>query len=411
MRTARTVAGACIGLALAVVAFEVLLRTMAASPWWRVLPAVQALLDRPDAITGYGHRENVEGLWVRENRVPVRMNAQGLRDRPRDDKATPGVVRVAVAGDSITEGLQVEENDLFTLRTERALQARGWPVEVLNFGLTGAHPLQQLLYLMYRGLPMGIDAAVFITRARDFGAPMMADDSIVPGYVENASGELVIGNSFRERRSHRLADRWIGKASTWIIDHSLVAAALYGRVKLGSVDAGSRDMAGHGLATCPALAENLAPDERLWAKGEPQEAARRLGRLLADVPVVLEGRPAIFALYGFGLPDGDCPVEAERRSALVALIRTRLDRAGIVLVDVDAAVAAKLADRGAYRLMFGFGRTIGRGHLNAFGHEIYSQVLTDVITTRLPALISRPAPGGARLTPPHDAPPGVQLRP
>ena len=363
---------------------------MAASPWWRILPAVPAQLDRPDPVTGYGHRENTEGLWLRENRVHVRMNAQGLRDRPRDDEVASGVVRVAVAGDSITEALQVEERDLFTLRAERMLQARHRPVEVLNFGLSGALPLQQLLFVVHRGLPMGIDAAFFVFNARDLASPLMANDSILPAYVENSSGELVIGRAFRQRRSHQLADHWIGHAFFWLVDHSLVANALYVRAKLDVVQAAApAEMGAQQGETCAAIAAAVAEGERLWGQDVPQGAARRLARFLADVPVMLEGRPAVFVLSGFGRPDDDCQGERQRRRALVDVVRTRLDRAGIGFVDLDAAIAQKLGDQSEYQRMFGFGRKLGRGHLNERGHAVYAQVLTDAIEALLPTWTER----------------------
>src|ERR1700742_1653919 len=118
-----------LGLFLAVLVLELALRAMAASPWWRVLPAVSAQFDAPDPDTGYAHRPGVEGPWLRENRTFVRINAQGLRDRPRTEAAAPGTIRIGVAGDSITEGFQVDQPDIFTLRAERELNARGVKVE------------------------------------------------------------------------------------------------------------------------------------------------------------------------------------------------------------------------------------------------------------------------------------------
>src|SRR5689334_3808269 len=82
-RLARTVAGALLGLVLAVLVFELALRLMAVSPWWRILPAVSAQFDAPDPDLGYAHRPNIDGVWVRENTVHLRINAYGLRDRPR----------------------------------------------------------------------------------------------------------------------------------------------------------------------------------------------------------------------------------------------------------------------------------------------------------------------------------------
>lgn len=379
-----------IGLVLGAALLELTLRAMAASPWWRVLPAVQAQIDGPDPETGYGHRPNVEGLWLRENRAVVRINAQGLRDRPRATVPPPGTIRIAVAGDSITEALQVDEHDLFTLRAEENLRQRGWPVEVLNFGLSGALPLQQLLFIADRGLPMGIDGAVFTFTAADFLNQMMRDDRVLPAYVDTPSGDLAIGRSYRERRSHRLAETWIGKAFFWSVDNSLVLNALYIRLKQGFLlqqqDPGTR-AATASVVGCDAVMPVLSQAEQLWIKGEPLWAARRLDRFLDDVGKVLGGKPAMFLLSGFPLPGPQCVAENGLRARVVAQVKTRLERAGFVFVDLEAAVAQKRRDSGdpARQMSFGKGGD-GGGHLNPWGHRIYAEVLTDAIAPWLVAM-------------------------
>lgn len=368
------------GFIAAAIIFELALRAMAVSPWWRVLPAVQAQFDGPDAETGYGHRPGVEGLWLRENRAMVRINAQGLRDRPRTPVPAPGVLRIAVAGDSITEALQVEEASLFTLRAEKQLQARGIFAEVLNFGLSGALPLQQLLFVKDRGLPMQIDAAVFIFNAADFLSPLMRTDGILPAYVENRNGELEIGRGYRERRSHRLAERWIGRAFFWGVDHSLVLNALYTRVKMGLLPPMSA-AAQPAVATdpCGQADTALATQEQLWRNGAPSWAGRRLERFLADVRELLQGRPVVFILQGLGNPQGGCAVDLERRGRLVELVRAKLESAGVRFVDLSQKISQKLKDPSDFQKMSGFGVHVGDGHLNDFGHEIYADVLTDAI--------------------------------
>lgn len=389
-RLLRWSAGLLAGLVLAAMIFEVALRAMEASPWWRVLPAVHAQFDGPDPELGYAHRRNVSGLWIRENRAFVSMNAQGLRDRSRSQLPAPGVLRIAVAGDSITEAMQVDESDLFTLRAERKLADRGERVEVLNFGSSGALPLQQLLFLVDRGLPMGIDAAVFMFAASDFLNSLMRNDRFLPAYVDDSSGNLVIGRSYRSRSSHRLADRWAGRAFFWVVDHSRVANALYIRAKTGFLSGESIKAARpSGNESCKELRESALEQQRLWIEGEPQWAARRVDRFLADVSVLLKGKPAIFMLWGFGLPERACTEATELRTRVVAQARKKIEAAGISFVDVDMATLGKMGDESGFQKLGGFGARLGYGHLNPWGHEIYAQVLTDAITSRFSNLLQR----------------------
>ena len=64
-------------------------------------------------------------------------------------------------------------------------------------------------------------------------------------------------------------------------------------------------------------------------------------------------------------------------------MREFLKESGIRLIDWNVLVAEKLrnAEQGSESLkpLFGFGLSLGHGHLNYRGHEIYAEVLADVI--------------------------------
>ena len=371
------------GLALAAVVAELVLRAFVLSPWVRVLPTVPAQFDAPDAETGYAHRPNVSGWWLRENRAFVRINAQGLRDRPRTPVPATGTMRIAVAGDSFTEALQVEEADLFTLRAERKLTDRGYDVEVLNFGLSGALPLQHLLFLAQRGLPMGMDGAVMTVAADRLLSPMMADDSVVPAYVETASGDLEIGRAYRNRLSHRLAETWVGRTFFWLVDHSLVANALYTRAKLGVLNPLGADFEASAVVDrCEQSRALLTATHGLWRDGEPASAAMRLDRLLRDTRARLGDRPVVWVMRSFDLPGVECPSLRALRRETIALVQAALEEAGIGFFDLDQALAARLGASESYSDLFGFGDRIGRGHFNPRGHEVYAQVLADLIEAK-----------------------------
>jgi hypothetical protein len=73
-----------------------------------------------------------------------------MRDVERQVDKKPGVFRIAVFGDSMTEGVQVDLEQTYTQQLEKLLLARGLSVEVLNFGMNGYSPLSGfLLYDTY----------------------------------------------------------------------------------------------------------------------------------------------------------------------------------------------------------------------------------------------------------------------
>jgi lysophospholipase L1-like esterase len=91
-------------------------------------------------------RERFEALGVRRvedcaqyapHAVDLRYNSLQFRDREPPPRRA-GVRRVAVLGDSFTEGQGVKEEDAYPRVLERALNASGGGWEVLNFGRRGA---------------------------------------------------------------------------------------------------------------------------------------------------------------------------------------------------------------------------------------------------------------------------------
>ena len=392
MRLLRIMLLVALGLFGSVAIFEVMMRLMALSPWWRILPAVSAQFDGPDREIGYAHRPNASGLWLRENRTYVTINSQGLRDRARTSTKVSNIVRIAVAGDSITEGLQVDESDLFTIRAENALNSRGYPVELLNFGLSGATPLQQLLFVANRGPLMGIDAAIFVFSAADFLNSLMRDDRLLPAYIETPTGELVIGRSYRQRQSHQWADRMIGRVFFWLVDHSFVASTLYSRAKLGILPSPMVASNFGNQATTNECAEHeslLKSFVTLWAFGEPEWAGRRLDRYLADVSKLLSGKPATFLMSGFGSGKSDCPKQATLHREVLNLVRSKIESAGHLFVDLDSEKLKRVVHRDELSLMHGFGSRVGGGHLNSRGHEIYARILENVVELKMLEAIRR----------------------
>jgi len=91
-------------------------------------------------------RDRFESLRVRRvedcasyapHAVELRYNSLQFRDREPGPRR-PGVRRVAVLGDSFTEGQGVKEPDAYPRALERALDPSGTRWEVLNFGRRGA---------------------------------------------------------------------------------------------------------------------------------------------------------------------------------------------------------------------------------------------------------------------------------
>lgn len=96
---------------------------------------------------GWALRPGYAGWSTEENKVWVRINSAGYRDRERSIPKPPSMVRVAVLGDSFMQAMNVPLEKMFTSYLEAALGrcAGGRQVEVLNFGVSGYGTAQQLI--------------------------------------------------------------------------------------------------------------------------------------------------------------------------------------------------------------------------------------------------------------------------
>lgn len=148
----RTVAAVAFSVTLTLVLAELLLRVSEVGrPWMRLFHEDDALFfQRPAAIfdphTGARFKPGWRGRFHyaggREF-VAVQVNEFGFRFPSYRDQPAPGVTRVALLGDSLTAGLQVEESSHVRALLEGALNAER-PAEVLNFGIPGTGPVNEL---------------------------------------------------------------------------------------------------------------------------------------------------------------------------------------------------------------------------------------------------------------------------
>jgi len=106
---------------------------------------------KPDLISGFIHLKNKRITWTQEGFSSGSTNSIGFVDCEHAVEKPPGVCRIAMLGDSMTESLQVPQDSRFSNLLERRLNAV-YPgrFEVFNFGISAAGPGQDLLtYLRY----------------------------------------------------------------------------------------------------------------------------------------------------------------------------------------------------------------------------------------------------------------------
>ena len=103
--------------------------------------------------------------------VHFRINAQGMRaDNDYTYEKPLGVQRIVSLGDSFTVGYEVAVEETFSSVLERALNDRGYSIEVLNAGVSGFSTAEEYLYLereLWRYQPDLVLVSFFINDLED----------------------------------------------------------------------------------------------------------------------------------------------------------------------------------------------------------------------------------------------------
>ena len=136
-------------------------------------------------------KPNVVGVY---NGVLYRTNRFGIHGRDLPVEKPPDVFRIAVAGDSVTMGSGVLEEEAYPALLEQALNARGGKqrYEVLNLGVIGLEVHQVMDRLISAGLRFEPDLIVYGWTINDIKGPAYRKtySPAYETYVRQRYGEL-----------------------------------------------------------------------------------------------------------------------------------------------------------------------------------------------------------------------------
>ena len=143
---------------------------------------------------GWHHRPGQSGRFAKQQfDTSVEINQHGLRDRDYPLQRVEGMERVLVLGDSFTWGFGVEQEQVFTEVIEKSRQ----DVEVINAGVSGYSPDQELIWLREQGMRFQPDLVLLVLSGNDVRGNHQDVISFVygkPRYRLNADGVLKLEN-------------------------------------------------------------------------------------------------------------------------------------------------------------------------------------------------------------------------
>lgn len=174
--------------------------------------------NHPDPVLGISPQAGAEGWYTYEGKAYIKINSDGLRDVEHQIAKPDGVYRVAVLGDSFMQALQVPLDEAFHSVLQASLlkcSSAKRQVEVINFGVNGYSPAQQLLLLrhsnkVWKYQPDLVLLAFFtLNDISDSYAPLRQDENWP--YFKFVEEHLVLDESYQKKSSHGLRHSWLGK--------------------------------------------------------------------------------------------------------------------------------------------------------------------------------------------------------
>jgi hypothetical protein len=159
---------------------------------------------------GWALQPDAHGWYRREGTAYIRINHDGFRGPDYPKRKPPGVIRIAVIGDSYAEAIQVPEDKTFTAVAERVLSdcpaLKGKRVEAMNFGVDGYGTAQELLTLqrkVWAYSPDIVVLAIFLGNDVRNNSVVLEPNQCRPFY-EFEHDQLKLTGPFVESRSFKL---------------------------------------------------------------------------------------------------------------------------------------------------------------------------------------------------------------
>ena len=146
--------------------------------------------------------------------VHIRTNRFGLRGPDPVLPKPEGIVRLLMLGDSMTFGFPVQDHETFCVLVERGLKDRGYPVEVINGGVSGYSPTLHYLSLRDQFLTFEPDLVILWYDLGD----LQEDAWFQKNLIYDDAGRIVRCDP---QYTYGRFDRW-----EWLKNHSTLAKYL-----------------------------------------------------------------------------------------------------------------------------------------------------------------------------------------
>jgi hypothetical protein len=191
-----------------------------------------------DRVCGWAYRPGASGYTVKEGHAYVVMNSDGMHDGEHAIEKPPGVLRIAVLGDSFSGAVEIDAKDAYWQVIEDRLGGCAplapKKIEVLNFGVGGYGTAQELMTLRTKVWKYSPDVVLLqmffgndiFNNERKLNDKYSGEIKVSPYFVYEGD-ELVLDNSFLASNTVDPGVIWRTNVANEIINRSRVLLLLY----------------------------------------------------------------------------------------------------------------------------------------------------------------------------------------
>ncbi len=183
-------------------------------------------LYRLSEVVGVEHLPGTNGWNRKEGEQYIKINRDGMRGPVFAKTKPPNTLRIAVLGDSMTEGSQVAEKNLFSSILENDLKKCNLfgekKVEVINFGVSDYGTAQELIVLREKVWfydPDFVLLAIFTQNDISNNSVALEKQKMRPFFTYQGD-ELLLDNSFRYLKEFKIKTSWAWRGLLFISQYS-----------------------------------------------------------------------------------------------------------------------------------------------------------------------------------------------
>ena len=183
-------------------------------------------LYRLSEVVGVEHLPGTNGWNRKEGEQYIKINRDGMRGSVFAKAKPPNTLRIAVLGDSMTEGSQVAVKNLFSSILENDLNKCNLfgekKVEVINFGVSDYGTAQELIVLREKVWfydPDFVLLAIFTQNDISNNSAALEKQKMRPFFTYQGD-ELLLDNSFRYLKEFKIKTSWAWRGLLFISQYS-----------------------------------------------------------------------------------------------------------------------------------------------------------------------------------------------